>query len=78
MKKEITAEAIRKKSYKRKEFNPSEKKQKFHLEPYFYCETDVKEFIKRLKEEFKEYLHYGKGVNDVDYIIDKLAGEMNF
>ncbi|HUW43843.1 MAG TPA: hypothetical protein VMV95_02705 [Bacillota bacterium] len=35
----------------KEEFNLSEKKQKFHLEPYFYCETDIKEFIRRLKEE---------------------------
>ena len=36
---------------------------------------DIKEFIKRLKIDFKEYLNISKGINDVDYIIDKLAGQ---
>ena len=44
--------------------------------PYpMYREVDVKEFIKKLKKEFKKYLHYGDNTNDVDYIIDKCAGE---
>lgn len=37
--------------------------------------SDIKEFIKRLKEELKQYLNYDNGLNDVDYIINKLAGE---
>jgi len=37
----------------------------------FYKEDDVKEFIKRLKEEFKEH-HW---IGEISHKIDKLAGE---
>ncbi len=38
-------------------------------------EYQDKKAVSKLKEEFKEYLHYDKGVNDVDYIIDKIFGK---
>ena len=57
----------------------SDTAQRFHLDYDFYCETDVKDFIKKLKEEilfgeshsFEEIQAITKHIK----IIDKLAGE---
>lgn len=58
---------------KEEEFNLSDKGQRFHLDYDFYCETDVKEFIKRLKEN----AHKWDRVFFFEFsdIIDKLSGE---
>ena len=64
----------------KKEFNLSDKiwsehEIKVKLADDVISVSNVKEFIKRLKIDFKEYLNISKGINDVDYIIDKLAGD---
>ena len=54
------------------EFNLSEKgKQVFKHGEYLYLQSDVKEFIRLLKEECRIY----KLSQDIEISIDKLAGE---
>jgi len=59
-----------------KEFNLSEEILESELEG---CDTiltrDVKEFIKRLKEEKRGFLYSLKQDNKIDEIIDNLAGD---
>jgi len=59
----------------KQEFNLSEKAQRFHLDYDFYCETDIKEFIRLLKEELiKNNKNDGRPKMATFDIIDKLAG----
>ena len=41
----------------KKEFDLSEHRQRFHLEPYFYCEDKVKEFIKRQEKLVQDVIN---------------------
>jgi succinate dehydrogenase/fumarate reductase-like Fe-S protein len=54
-----------------KEFNLSEKRETDDYNLGVYSETDVKEFIRLLKEKLKGDLHYNWTCQE----IDKLAGE---
>ena len=55
-----------------KEFNLSEKRQEC-VDTWRYREEDVKEFIKRLKEEFDYETYYP--FEKLEKAIDKLAGD---
>ena len=64
----------------KKEFNLSEKRNEFiSNDKYFYFEEDVKEFIRRLKEEIENQEYKDNITETLDEIlekIDKLAGEI--
>ena len=61
---------------KEKEFNLSEKSNdEIDIGRRYYWEEDIKEFIKRLKEEIKDYLVPLGNREILLKEIDKLAGE---
>ena len=82
---EAKADLYKKYEYDEKEFNLSEKikdgdwmYEGSNTSQKCYSEEDVKEFIKLLKEEIERMrrLNFDKDIQfDIDYVIDKLAGE---